>query len=56
MATDKQNDVKVSPMGEKKGNSSDGGLGLESILYSTGCGGEVYLFSPDLGQKLKLAC
>lgn len=35
MATDKQNEVKVSPMGEKKENSSDGGLGLESILYST---------------------
>lgn len=44
MATDKQNEVKVSPMGEKKENSSDGGLGLESILYSTECGGEFYLF------------
>lgn len=45
MATDKQNEVKVSPLGEKKEISSDGGLGLESILYSTDCGGEIYAFS-----------
>lgn len=44
MATDRQNEVKVSLMGEKKGYSSDGGLGLESILDSTECGGEIYLF------------
>uniref|UniRef100_A0A674N7Z1 Signal recognition particle subunit SRP68 n=1 Tax=Takifugu rubripes TaxID=31033 RepID=A0A674N7Z1_TAKRU len=31
MATDKQNEVKVSPLGEKKENSSDGGLGLEIL-------------------------
>ena len=45
MATDKQNEVKVSPMGEKKENSSDGGLGLESILYNTERGSEFYSFS-----------
>lgn len=44
MAADKQNEVKVSPMGEKKEHTSDGGLGLESILYSTECGGHFYLF------------
>uniref|UniRef100_A0A674N5V7 Signal recognition particle subunit SRP68 n=1 Tax=Takifugu rubripes TaxID=31033 RepID=A0A674N5V7_TAKRU len=43
MATDKQNEVKVSPLGEKKENSSDGGLGLESILYRTERGGEIFL-------------
>lgn len=36
MASDKQNDAKLSPMDENKENSSDGGLGLESILRTTG--------------------
>lgn len=45
MATDKQNEVKVSPVGEKKEKSSDGGLGLESILHSTRCGAEVFSLS-----------
>uniref|UniRef100_H3DJG0 Signal recognition particle subunit SRP68 n=1 Tax=Tetraodon nigroviridis TaxID=99883 RepID=H3DJG0_TETNG len=31
MAADKQNEVKVSPMGEKKEHTSDGGLGLEIL-------------------------
>lgn len=35
MATDKQNEVKVPAVGEKKASSSDGGLGLESILDGT---------------------
>jgi len=36
MASDKQNDAKLSSVDENKKNSSDGGLGLESILHSTG--------------------
>lgn len=35
MTAEKQNEAKVSPMDENKENQADGGLGLESILYSS---------------------
>lgn len=38
MAAEKQSDVKGSPVGQKKEGASDGGLGLESILYGPRAG------------------
>lgn len=57
MATDKQNEGKVSPMDENKENSPDGGLGLESILRSTRCGGGLSeLVNLCQAEKLTVAC
>lgn len=57
MATDKQNEGKFSPMDENKENSPDGGLGLESILHSTRCGGGLSeLVNLCQAEKLTVAC